>query len=189
MEILGSVISLVVPVSTALIIILLLCVERQQRKRNVEMTRGQKRLFAAIFIVNGCSFAAMLVAGELMDWKLSTRFEKNTAAAEASVKLQQGSRIVELEDSEAAAELLRLMRNEPSVSAHHSHPLSKVYVTVHDDQPYTYSLARDSENKTEFWIQDESWEGYPDSGTPTMRQISSASLRRFLEERDFEIED
>ncbi|MCH8241672.1 MAG: hypothetical protein IH897_03550 [Planctomycetes bacterium] len=90
---------------------------------------------------------------------------------------QSGRRSVTVTERGEIEMFLSLLRESRKVSAHHSHPMTEIQLTV-GDHGYRYSIGPDSDHENEFWIEDLSC-NYDEGGT-TIAQVKSRSLVEYL---------
>jgi hypothetical protein len=144
--------------------------------------RLRKRL---IGVVLAATFLYLLsTAGTFFVFLGSANARFDSLAGQGLTKLTITTKEGTSEVTEAASvrELLTLLRTEPQVGAHHSHPVNKYQLTF-PEVGYVYSLGLDSDVPDEYWLH---WDSYPGFRTKVehiipLRQVRSAAVTRWLQ--------
>jgi len=146
----------------------------------LRLSRWQKarwaRVLEAVCFVGAASILVLTLSSlKLVNAKLwSELLERKTAPV---LVFQNGRRTVTVTEQREIERFFASLQESRKVSAHHSHPMTGIRLTIGEDK-YRYSIAADSDRENEFWIQDLSCDNC-DERRP-IAQVASKGLSEYL---------
>jgi len=152
-------------------------------QRNVVNPVKQKFLHRAVFAFSIPFILVCICSGLLQNYFVNKQLRSFAKNAVDSLIISTGEKRIEITDPTTIGNLLSLICRGREVSAHHTHPVDKIKLSI-PKAGYTYSLGKDSEIKDEFWLE---WLSYPGSdpsisSITIVRQFFSSELSGWLDQ-------
>lgn len=143
----------------------------------------QKRLPVILVAAIGVYVLVFLVSGALLSRFSNKRLDAFRHQRIHPLLLQFADREIQIQDPKVVDDLLSIICEAQTVSAHQSHPADEIILSF-PKAGYTYSLGKDSTGTDEFWL---TWLSYPGSdpaivSITVVKQFRSRALSEFLRE-------
>ncbi len=75
----------------------------------------------------------------------------NQLKNKASIDLRYTGNVITINSRGELTTFLNIIKRSERISAHHSHPINEIQLTLPDDES-VYTISRDSSNENEYWL-------------------------------------